>query len=58
VKLRRLIQDLRRAAKNRELKVIVGGSLFENRSDLVKRVDADGYAADAPGAARLAAQLL
>ncbi len=58
VKLRRLVQDLRRASRNRELKVMVGGSLFDSRPDLVKRVDADGYAADAPGAARLAAQLL
>lgn len=58
VKLRRLVQDLRRASKNRELKVMVGGSLFDCRPDLVKRVDADGYAPDAPSAARLAAQLL
>ncbi len=55
---RRLVQDLRRASKNRELKVMVGGSLFDCRPDLVKRVDADGYAPDAPSAARLAAQLL
>ena len=58
VQLRRLVQDLRRASKNRELKVMVGGSLFDCRPDLVKRVDADGYAPDAPSAARLAAQLL
>lgn len=58
VKLRRLVQDLRRTSRNRELKVMVGGNLFDGRPDLVKRVGADGYAQDAPGAARLAAELL
>jgi methanogenic corrinoid protein MtbC1 len=58
VKLRRLINDVRRSGKNREARVMVGGSLFESRSDLVKRVGADGWASDAPGAARVAADLL
>ncbi|HWA57083.1 MAG TPA: cobalamin B12-binding domain-containing protein [Gemmatimonadales bacterium] len=58
VKLRRLVNDLRRAGRNRDVRVMVGGSLFEDRKDLVQRVGADGWAPDAPGAARLAAELL
>lgn len=58
VRLRRLVQDLRRLSKNREPRVMVGGTLFDNRPDLVKRVNADGYAADALAAAKLAAEML
>ncbi len=56
--LTRSIRDVRRASRNRDLGVMVGGPLFHHRPDLVMRVGADTAAADAPGAVRQATGLL
>jgi methanogenic corrinoid protein MtbC1 len=56
--LTRSIRDVRRASRNRDLGVMVGGPLFLHRPDLVTRVGADTAAADAPGAVRQATGLL
>jgi methanogenic corrinoid protein MtbC1 len=56
--LARSIRDVRRASRNRDLGVMVGGPLFLHRPDLVMRVGADTAAADAPGAVRQASGLL
>lgn len=42
--LRRQIGVLRRASRNPAIKVLVGGQAFVGRPDLLKRVDADGFA--------------
>ncbi len=56
--LRALLRDLRRRSKNRELRLLVGGRLFEDQAELVKHLGADGWAPDAREAAELAAKLL
>jgi methanogenic corrinoid protein MtbC1 len=56
--LTRSIRDVRRASRNRDLGVMVGGPLFLHRPDLVMRVGADTAAADAPNAVRQASGLL
>jgi methanogenic corrinoid protein MtbC1 len=49
---------LRRASRNRDIAVMVGGPLIFSTPDLVKRVGADTGAVDAPGAVREARALL
>lgn len=41
------IQHLRRQSRNRNVKIMVGGRLFNQRPDLVTQVDADLFAEDA-----------
>jgi methanogenic corrinoid protein MtbC1 len=41
-----VIRDLRRASRNRALRVMVGGQVFNDRPDLVVLVGADATAAD------------
>ncbi|MCU0636049.1 MAG: cobalamin B12-binding domain-containing protein [Gemmatimonadaceae bacterium] len=59
MQLRRQITALRAASRNRQLRVLVGGQAFAGRPDLLKRADADGYAATlhdiVPAARRLLA---
>jgi methanogenic corrinoid protein MtbC1 len=45
-----LIMSVRRASRNRDVIVIVGGRLFSEHPELVARVGADGMAASAPEA--------
>lgn len=47
LRLRRLIADIRRTARNRNLHVIVGGRAFLENPDLVQRVGADAFATSA-----------
>jgi MerR family transcriptional regulator, light-induced transcriptional regulator len=42
--LRRQVSALRAASRNQHVRVLVGGQAFVGRSDLIKRVDADGFA--------------
>lgn len=49
---------LRRASRNKDIAVMVGGPLMLSTPDLVKRVGADTGAMDAPGAVREARALL
>jgi methanogenic corrinoid protein MtbC1 len=56
--LTRCIRRVRGASRNRNLVVLVGGALFLERPELVARVGADTFAADAVGAVRQASQLL
>ena len=52
------IRAVRRASRNRNVGVMVGGPLFSLRPDLALRVGADAAAADAPGAVQQAVALL
>ncbi len=52
------IHAVRKASRNRDLAVMVGGPLFLQRPELVARVGADTTAADAPSAVRQAKSLL
>jgi methanogenic corrinoid protein MtbC1 len=52
------IRRVRRASRNRDLGVMVGGPLFLQRPDLVARVGADMAAVDAPSAVQQARSLL
>jgi len=56
--LTRCISAVRRASRNRDIGVMVGGPLFLLRPDLVSRVGADMAAADGPAAVRGAVGLL
>jgi MerR family transcriptional regulator, light-induced transcriptional regulator len=42
--LRRLVSALRAASRNAAIRVLVGGQAFVGRADLLKRVEADGFA--------------
>lgn len=42
------IQVVRKKSKNPRVKIIVGGHLFAERTELIESCGADGYAADAP----------
>lgn len=42
-----MIMSIRRASRNRDISVIVGGRLFVERPELVAKIGADGMAADA-----------
>ncbi len=55
--MRTLIADMRRASRNPELRVLVGGPLLVNRADLAVRVGADDAAADGAQAVRCAERL-
>ena len=57
-KLAHCIRAVRKASRNTNLAVMVGGPLFVRRPDLVARVGADTTATDAPGALRQAKSLL
>ena len=52
------IRQMRRASRNPEITVMVGGPLFLSRPGLVAQVGADMTAEDAPGAVRQANELL
>ena len=52
------IHAVRKASRNRNLAIMVGGPLFLQRPELVARVGADTTAADAPSAVRQAKGLL
>ena len=52
------ITALRRASRNKDINVMVGGPMLLKYPDLVKRTGADTAAADAPGAVREARALL
>lgn len=52
-----VIATLRRASCNPDLAILVGGPLFRGRQDLVRRVGADGSAADGEQAVRQAESL-
>jgi methanogenic corrinoid protein MtbC1 len=49
-----VIREVRRASRNRSIGILVGGVVFGGRPELVARVGADDWAADAPEAVRLA----
>ncbi|MDX2194538.1 MAG: cobalamin B12-binding domain-containing protein [Gemmatimonadales bacterium] len=51
------IRACRKASRNRNLRVLVGGRIFSEHPELVDRVGADGSAADARQAPRVAALL-
>ena len=53
----RTVRALRRASRNPQLSVIVGGACFNTDQDLAVRIGADGTAPDGPAALRLAKQL-
>ena len=53
----RTLRTLRRASRNPEISVIVGGANFNADRDLAVRIGADGTAPDGPAALRLAKQL-
>lgn len=40
------VHDIRRVSRNRSIRILVGGSAFDECPDLATRVGADGYAAD------------
>jgi methanogenic corrinoid protein MtbC1 len=52
------IRRVRRASRNRGIRVMAGGPLFQQRPDLAGRAGADAVATDAAGAVRLANDLL
>jgi methanogenic corrinoid protein MtbC1 len=52
------IRELRRASRNRAVRVMVGGQVFNDRPDLVALVGADATAADARAAPGQASELL
>lgn len=52
------IRAVRRASRNRDLGIMVGGPAFNARPELVLKVGADTTAADAEGAVRRAEELL
>jgi methanogenic corrinoid protein MtbC1 len=52
------VRQSRAASRNRAIRVLVGGPLFEAREALAARVEADGVATDAITAVRLARSLL
>lgn len=56
--LPRTVAALRRASRNPQLVVLVGGRIFAERPELAAVVGADGTAADGPGAVKLAELLL
>jgi MerR family transcriptional regulator, light-induced transcriptional regulator len=56
--LAQTISEIRRASRNREITVMVGGPLFLARPGLAAQVGADMTAMDAPGAVRRANQSL
>jgi methanogenic corrinoid protein MtbC1 len=56
--LAKTIRAVRRASRNRNIGVMVGGPLFQHRPELVALAGADAMALDAPGAVRLATGLL
>ncbi|AWN42308.1 cobalamin B12-binding domain-containing protein [Methylobacterium durans] len=53
-----VIQDVRRASRNRAIGIMVGGPVFLAKPELVAQVGADASAADAPTAVLLAQRLL
>jgi methanogenic corrinoid protein MtbC1 len=53
-----LIEIVRNTDECRRVKILVGGHPFNVSPSLWKRVGADGYAADAPSAVRVANQLV
>ncbi len=57
-RLRRLIRDLRKRARNREMRVLVGGALFDEEGRRANELGVDGWTADAASAVQLAASLL
>jgi methanogenic corrinoid protein MtbC1 len=57
-KLASCIRMIRKASRNRDIGVMVGGPLILQRPDLVTRIGADATAADALGAVRQARGLL
>lgn len=57
-RLRCLVRDLRRNARNRELRVLVGGRIFDDEGKLAGRFGVDGFAPDATAAVQLASTLL
>jgi MerR family transcriptional regulator, light-induced transcriptional regulator len=56
--LSREIRQVRRSSRNRAVKVLVGGRVFNEQPALVQRVGADGTAADAKTAPTAAAKLV
>jgi len=52
------IRAIRKASRNRDIGVLVGGNLFLEHPDLVRRVGADAMAADGPCAVTAAQQFL
>ena len=48
------IEKLRRASKNRKVRIMVGGNLFLEQPELVAQVGADGFARDAREATEIA----
>lgn len=56
--LRCLVRDLRRNARNREVRVLVGGRIFDEEGQLAGRLGADGFAPDATAAVQVASKLL
>ena len=53
----RTMRSLRRASRNPQISMIVGGANFNSDRDLAVRIGADGTAPDGPAALRLAKQL-
>lgn len=56
--VKRHIAEVRRASRNREIRVMVGGRVFDGRPELVRRVGADASASDAREAPAVAERLL
>jgi methylmalonyl-CoA mutase cobalamin-binding domain/chain len=54
----RTVETLRRASRNPDIAVMVGGHIFNRRPELVARIGADGTAPDGPTAVVLAKRLL
>jgi len=52
------IRQIRRTSRNRGIRVMAGGPLFQQRPELAGRAGADAVATDATGAVRLATDLL
>jgi methanogenic corrinoid protein MtbC1 len=52
-RLASVIRSIRRASRNREVRILVGGAVFFERPDLVQAAGADGTAADGPQAVQL-----
>jgi methanogenic corrinoid protein MtbC1 len=52
------VKKARQVSKNPDIKVLVGGAVFQRHPDLIRGIEADGLAADAPSAVQFAENLL